>query len=89
VVALNRAVAIGEVRGPAAGLAAVGALATDAVMTDYRFFHAARADLLRRLERWTEAADAYERALALAPNGPEREFLERRRREVRSRSLSG
>ena len=47
-------------------------------MADYRFFHAARADLLRRLGRWGEAAAAYERALALAPNAPERAFLERR-----------
>ncbi len=89
VVALNRAVAIAQVAGPAAGLAAADALASDPAMTDYRFFHAARGDLLRRLDRWPEAADAYDRALALAPNGPERAFLERRRREVRSRSLAG
>ncbi|OGO57490.1 MAG: RNA polymerase subunit sigma-24 [Chloroflexi bacterium RBG_16_72_14] len=89
VVSLNRAVAVAEVAGPAAGLAAVDALARDPAMTEYRFFHAARAELLRRLTRWAEAADAYGRALALAPNAPERAFLERRLAEVRGRSLQG
>jgi RNA polymerase sigma-70 factor, ECF subfamily len=82
VVALNRAVALAQVAGPAVGLAAMDVLATDPAMAWYRFFHAARADLLRRLGRDAEAAAAYDRALALAPNGPERMFLERRRREV-------
>ena len=58
------------------GLAASGELET------YPYLHAARADLLRRLERWTEAETAYRRALALTTNGPERVFLERRLREV-------
>ena len=49
----------------------------------------ARADFLRRLGRWGEAADAYDRALALAPNGPERAFLERRRRETAMRGSAG
>ena len=89
VVALNRAVALAQVAGPAAGLAAADALAADPAMAEYRFFHAARGDFLRRLGRWGEAADAYGQALALAPNGPERAFLERRRRDVRSRSLAG
>ena len=82
VVALNRAVALAQVSGPAAGLAAMDQLAGDPAMAWYRFYHAARADLLRRLGRDVEAAAAYDRALALAPNGPERTFLERRRREV-------
>ena len=47
--------------------------------TTYPYLHAARADLLRRLERWTEAAAAYDRALELTSNGAERAFLERRR----------
>jgi RNA polymerase sigma-70 factor (ECF subfamily) len=89
VVALNRAVALAEVAGAAAGLAAVDVLGADPAMADYRFFHAARADLLRRLERWPEAAAAYCRALELSPNGPERGFLERRLDEVRRRSLAG
>ena len=82
VVALNRAVALAQVAGPAVGLAAMDELAGDPAMAWYRFYHAARADLLRRLGRDGEAAAAYDRALALAPNGPERTFLERRRREV-------
>ncbi len=89
VVALNRAVAVSEVAGPAAGLAAVEALSPDPAMAGYRFFHAARADLLRRLGRWAEAVEAYDRALALAPNLPERADLERRRRETRDRGLAG
>ena len=89
VVGLNRAVALAQVRGPAAGLAATDALAADPAMAEYRFFHAARGDFLRRLGRWGDAAEAYDRALALAPNEPERAFLERRRREVGTRSLAG
>ncbi|HEY3335753.1 MAG TPA: RNA polymerase sigma factor [Candidatus Limnocylindrales bacterium] len=89
VVALNRAVAVAEVAGPGAGLAAVDAMAGDASLAGYRFYHSARADLLRRLGRWGEAAEAYGRALALAENGPERAFLERRIAEVRSRGTAG
>ncbi len=82
VVALNRAVALAQVAGPAVGLAAMDELGGEPAMAWYRFYHAARADLLRRLGRDGEAAAAYDRALALAPNGPERTFLERRLREV-------
>jgi RNA polymerase sigma-70 factor (ECF subfamily) len=71
VVALNRAIAIGEVQGPAAALALVDELALD----NYYPFHAARADLLRRLGRNTEAAAAYERGAAMAPTDAERDFL--------------
>jgi RNA polymerase sigma-70 factor, ECF subfamily len=71
VVALNRAIAIGEVRGPAAALALVDELELD----NYHPFHAARADLLRRLGRTGEAAAAYERAAAMAPTDAERDFL--------------
>jgi RNA polymerase sigma-70 factor (ECF subfamily) len=71
VVALNRAVAIGEVQGPAAALAVVDELDLD----NYYPFHATRADLLRRLGRHNEAAAAYERAAALAPTDAERDFL--------------
>jgi RNA polymerase sigma-70 factor (ECF subfamily) len=73
VVALNRAVAIGEVDGAAAALALVDALELD----QYYPFHATRADLLRRLGRDGEAAAAYSRAAALAPTDAEREFLRR------------
>ena len=71
VVALNRAIAIGEVRGPAAALALVDDLDLD----NYYPFHATRADLLRRLGRHIEAAAAYERAAAMAPTNAERDFL--------------
>jgi RNA polymerase sigma-70 factor (ECF subfamily) len=71
VVALNRAIAIGEVHGPAAALALVDELDLD----NYHPFHATRADLLARLGRDTEAAAAYQRAAALAPTDAERDFL--------------
>jgi RNA polymerase sigma-70 factor (ECF subfamily) len=71
VVALNRAIAIGEVRGASAALALVDELDLD----NYHPFHATRADLLRRLGRTGEAAAAYERAAALAPTDAERDFL--------------
>jgi RNA polymerase sigma-70 factor, ECF subfamily len=89
VVALNRAVALAEVAGPAVGLAALDALASDGAMAEYRFFHAARADFLRRLGRWPEAIEAYRRALALAANDPERAYLRRRIDEVASRATAG
>jgi RNA polymerase sigma-70 factor (ECF subfamily) len=71
VVALNRAVAVGEVLGPAAALALVDELD----LNNYHAFHATRADLLRRLGRKREAAAAYERAAAMAPTEAERDFL--------------
>jgi RNA polymerase sigma-70 factor (ECF subfamily) len=74
VVALNRAVALAEVRGPAAGLAAVDDLRSPA-MDRYYLFHAARADLLRRLGRDQEAATAYDTARSLTANPVERAFL--------------
>jgi RNA polymerase sigma-70 factor, ECF subfamily len=89
VVALNRAVALAEVTGPGPGLAAVDELAADPSLAEYRFLHATRADFLRRLGRWAEAADAYERALALSANAAEAAFLRGRIAEVRGRSLAG
>lgn len=88
VIDLNRAVAVAQVAGPEAGLAAVDALAADPVLAEYRFLHSTRADFLRRLGRRAEAVDAYERAMALTENRAEREFLERRIAEVRTRSVS-
>lgn len=76
VVALNRAVAVAMADGPEHGLALVDALAGR--LDGYHLFHAARADLLRRLDRRAEAADAYRRALELATNATERAHLERR-----------
>jgi RNA polymerase sigma-70 factor (ECF subfamily) len=71
VVALNRAIAIGEVHGPAAALALVDELDLD----NYYLFHATRADLLHRLGRDSEATAAYERAANMAPTPAERDFL--------------
>ena len=58
------------------------------VLDGYSYFHAARADLLRRLERWSEAAGAYRRALELTTNGPERAFLTGRLDAVDARAAS-
>jgi len=73
VVALNRAIAVGEVRGPNAALELLSELDTD--LDDYHLFHAARADLLRRLGQPGEAALAYARAADLATSDAERAFL--------------
>jgi RNA polymerase sigma-70 factor, ECF subfamily len=78
VVALNRAVALAEVRGPAAGLAAVDELRSSG-LDSYYLFHAARADLLRRLGRGPEAAAAYATARSLTANPVEQAFLDSRR----------
>ena len=77
VIALNRAVAVAMRDGPAAGLALIEPLAAGDLAT-YRFAHAARADLLRRLGRNDEARAAYRRALELTGQTAEREFLEAR-----------
>jgi RNA polymerase sigma-70 factor (ECF subfamily) len=71
VVAMNRAIALGEVEGPGAALSVIEDLDLD----DYHLFHATRADLLRRLGRPGEAARAYARAADLAPTDAERAFL--------------
>lgn len=78
VVALNRAVAVAMRDGPAAGLALIDAILSRGDLTDYHLAHAARAALCRRLGRMAEARAAYERALALAHQEPERRFLARR-----------
>jgi RNA polymerase sigma-70 factor (ECF subfamily) len=78
VVALNRAVALAEVRGPAVGLAAVDDLRSSS-LDSYYLFHAARADLLRRLGRDEEAAAAYATARTLTTNPVEQAFLDTRR----------
>jgi RNA polymerase sigma-70 factor (ECF subfamily) len=73
VVALNRAIAIGELEGAGAALELVEKLDLEG----YQPFHAVRADLLQRLRRAEEAASEYERAAALAPTEAERQFLRR------------
>ena len=80
IVSLNRAVAIAMVEGPQPALELIDALAAD--LDGYHLLHAARADLLRRLGSAVEAAQSYERALALVTNESERRFLARRLREV-------
>jgi len=78
VVALNRAVAVAEVHGPALALAAI----EDLDLEDYHLFHATRADLLVRLERLDDARSAYDRAFDLATNSAEKELLDGKRRSL-------
>ncbi len=82
VVELNRAVAVAMRDGPAAGLTLIEALLAGNELSDYRLAHAARADLYRRLGKTAEARAAYERALTLTQQEPERRFLERRLAEL-------
>jgi len=80
VVELNRAVAVAMADGAAAGMPLLDALAPE--LDGYHLFHAARADLLRRLDRDAESTAAYRRALELATNPAERSFLDRRLAEL-------
>jgi RNA polymerase sigma-70 factor (ECF subfamily) len=80
IIALNRAVAIAMAHGFEAGLALIEQLAGE--LADYHLWHAAKADLLRRLGRYRDAAIAYRAALARVGSAPERRFLERRLGEV-------
>ena len=84
VVELNRAAAVAMRDGPSAGLALIDALLARGDLADYHLAHSARADLLRRLGRTAEARAAYEVALELTRQVPERRFLERRLRELPS-----
>jgi RNA polymerase sigma-70 factor (ECF subfamily) len=82
VVALNRAVAVAMRDGPAAGLALIDALLAQGDLAEYHLAHAARADLCRRMGQSAQARTSYERALALARQEPERQFLARRLAEL-------
>jgi RNA polymerase sigma-70 factor (ECF subfamily) len=82
VVELNRAVAVAEAEGAEAGLRAIEAIDAPRKLDSYHYFHAARADLLGRLDRAVEARAAYERALELVRSEPERRFLARRIAEL-------
>ena len=82
VVELNRAVAVAMADGPEVGLARLDALASDEQLAGYSYYHSARADLLRRVGRWGEAAVAYRAALELTSNEVERTFLTRRLAQV-------
>jgi RNA polymerase sigma-70 factor, ECF subfamily len=86
VIELNRAVAVAMTSGPEIGLRLVDAVAASGQLEEYPYLHASRADLLRRLGRLPEAADAYARAHELTANEAERAFLERRLTEVGARS---
>jgi RNA polymerase sigma-70 factor (ECF subfamily) len=82
VVELNRAVAVAMRDGPAAGLALIDAILAGGELADYHLAHAARADMYRRLGRTADARAAYERALSLTQQEPERRFLARRLAEL-------
>src|SRR5262249_2379401 len=82
IVSLNRAAAVAMVAGPRPALALADALAANGDLDRYHLLHAARADLLRRVGAFAEAAKSYARALDLVTNDAERRFLQRRLREV-------
>ncbi len=82
VVELNRAVAVAQSEGPEEGLRLLDDLEERGALASYHLLPAARADLLKKLGRFEEAAEAYRRALSLVANEPERRFLERRLAEV-------
>jgi RNA polymerase sigma-70 factor (ECF subfamily) len=84
VIELNRAVAVAMRDGYETGLAVIDAIFRRGDLRDYRFAHAARADLCRRLGRVDEARASYDRALTLTRQAPERRFLERRLAELDS-----
>jgi RNA polymerase sigma-70 factor (ECF subfamily) len=83
VVQLNRAVAIAMCDGPAAGLAHIDAVLEHGELANYYLAHSARADMYRRLGRTAEARSSYEKALALAQQEPERQFLQERIRQLK------
>ncbi len=89
VVSLNRAVAVAMVHGPAQALALIDQIAQSGELAEYHLLHAARADMLRRMGEFAEAAKSYQRALELATNESERRFLERRLREMRTPAAAG
>ncbi|HKD59671.1 MAG TPA: RNA polymerase sigma factor [Terracidiphilus sp.] len=83
VVHLNRAVAIAECHGPEAGLMRIDAVMEHGELANYYLAHSARAELCRRLGRTAEARAAYEKALALTQQEPERQFLQERIRQLK------
>ena len=83
VIELNRAVAMAMRDGPAAGLELIDAILARGELANYHLVHSARADLCRRLGKAADARAAYERALALTHQAPERRFIERRLQELK------
>ncbi len=88
VVELNLAVAVAMADGPVIGLAMMDGIAASGELDRYPYLQAARADLLRRLHRWSEAEVAYRRAVALTTNGAERDYLERRLQDIAAARLA-
>jgi len=86
VVELNHAAAVAMAEGPAAGLRLLDGLEGKGELREYYLLPAARGDLLRRLQQWSEAALAYRRALALTSNEAARSFLSRRLAEMEARA---
>ena len=84
VVAINRAIALAETNGAAAGLVLLDALADDARLADYQPYWAARAGLLARNGAGQAADQAYERAIGLESDPAVREFLQQRREALRA-----
>jgi RNA polymerase sigma factor (sigma-70 family) len=91
IVALNRAVAVGMARGPAAGLDALDAaakLAGDSALAGYHLFPSVRGDLMMKLGRFTEAREEIQRAIAMTKNIREQELLTKRLRQIGKATLS-
>ena len=84
--ALNHAVAVALCEGIETGLRLIDQLGDAGELESYHLYHAARADLLRRLGRSREAAEAYRQALKLTANAVERRYLRRRLLDVEERS---
>jgi RNA polymerase sigma-70 factor (ECF subfamily) len=88
VVELNRAAAVAMAEGPAEGLRLLDGLEGNGELREYYLLPAARGDLLRRMQQWSEAALAYRRARALTSNEASRSFLSRRLAEMEARARS-
>jgi len=88
VIELNRAVAVAMAEGPAVGLELIDTIAASGELRDYHLMWSARAYLLMRLERWSEAAESYRAALARVGSAPERRFLRRRLQEMTAKAQS-
>jgi RNA polymerase sigma-70 factor (ECF subfamily) len=86
VVAINRAIAVAETRGPAAGLAALDELADDSRLAQYQPYWAARAGLLARAGQVAQADQAYQWAIGLEPDPAVRRFLQQRRAQLHGRA---
>jgi RNA polymerase sigma-70 factor (ECF subfamily) len=86
VIELNHAVAVAMANGAEQGLQLIEAIRVREALDEYHLMWAARADLLRRLRRWVEAAESYRRALSLVSTDPERRFLQRRLAEVEAQA---